>query len=73
MTQKDRILNYMRMNGKLCSLQPLEWNPRITRTAARIHDLEAEGWEIESTPCRMHTETTHHVAYELRDEGRLFA
>ena len=73
MTQKQRILDYMRLNGKLCSLAPLDWSPRITRTAAQIHDLEADGHDIISSPCRLHPDTASHVTYQLaEEEGTLF-
>ncbi len=74
MTQKDRILGYLRLNGKLCSLMPLGWSPMIPRTAARIDDLKSEGHPIVSNPCRMHTEkTSPHVVYSLEETPRLFA
>jgi hypothetical protein len=73
MSQTERIL--ARLNyGPLCSLEPLDWEPRITRTAARIQDLRDAGQEIASTPCKHPNPTAAHVVYELADpdQGRLF-
>jgi hypothetical protein len=75
MTQSDRILAYLRLNGRLCSLAPLGWTPLISRTAARINDLQHDGHAIAAAPCQMHTEpTARHVVYELvtADQGALF-
>lgn len=75
MTQQDRLLAYLRLNGKLCSLAPYQWDPMIARTGARILDLKHAGHEIVSNPCKMHTEPTpSHVVYELvtADQGSLF-
>lgn len=74
MTQNERILAYLRMQ-RLCSLDPLTWHPMITRTAARINDLRADGHQITADECRMHDrKTARHVVYELdtTDQGALF-
>ena len=74
MTQTERIL--ARLNaGPLCSLEPLDWFPRITRTAARIQDLKDRGTEIVSAPCVHVPPTASHVRYELAtaDQMELFA
>lgn len=63
MTQNDRIL--ARLNeGLMCSMEPIDWEPRITRVAARVNDLRDAGHEIESVECR-HREGARHVAYLL--------
>lgn len=74
MTQNDRILARLRM-GKLCSFEPLSWHPLISRTAARINDLKAEGFRITAHDCLIHNGSTpHHVVYELvtADQEALF-
>lgn len=75
MTQNERILNYLRINNKLCSLAPLQWNPMITRTAARISDLKLEGHQITAHDCHLHDGWfPGHVVYELvtADQGSFF-
>jgi hypothetical protein len=72
--QTDRILDRLKM-GRMCSLEPLDWTPRITRTAARIQDLKDRGTTIVSEPCLMHFEkTAPHVVYEIPNkyQGELF-
>jgi hypothetical protein len=65
MTQKDRILAALRL-GKRCSMEFLDWEPRITRAAARVEELRRDGHEIATTTCRMHWEgVAAHAAYEL--------
>lgn len=73
-TQTQRVLDRLRL-GSLCSMEPLDWAPRITRLGARIYDLKAEGYEIETrSKCYHHTEAQHHALYELidQDQGALF-
>ena len=71
MTQNERIL--ARLNaGPLCSLEPLDWEPRITRTAARIQDLRDLGHDIESVACRRHDhKTAQHVAYHIVEPDQM--
>ena len=73
MTQNERILARLK-SGPLCSLEPLDWEPRITRTAARIQDLRDGGTDIVSAPCVHLYKTASHVKYELSvaDQGSLF-
>lgn len=71
MSQNERILARLKM-GQMCSLEPLEWTPRITRTAARIWDLEADGHVVVSADCRMHTgKTARHSVYRLVVEDQM--
>jgi hypothetical protein len=73
-SQTDRILDRLKM-GRMCSLEPLDWTPRITRTAARIQDLKDRGTDIVSEPCLMHFDkTAAHVVYNLAtsDQMELF-
>lgn len=74
MTQNERILEYLKLNNRLCSLAPISWSPMITRTAARINDLKLQGHEITTHDCLMHREAPRHVVYELvaADQGALF-
>lgn len=73
MSQNTRILNRLKM-GQMCSTEPLEWQPRIVRVAARVKDLRDQGFEIETeTTCGIHG--SQHALYRLvdQDQGRLFA
>lgn len=74
-TQTERILSYLRLNNRMCSFEPLQWEPMIARTAARINDLKLDGHEITAHDCRLHRgETPRHVVYELvtADQRALF-
>lgn len=65
MTQKERVLTALRL-GKRCSMEFLDWEPRITRVAARVEELRRDGHEITTARCRMHWDTVAaHAAYEL--------
>lgn len=75
MSQNDRILAYLRLNNRLCSFAPYEWEPAIKRPAARIDDLKKRGHEITSHQCLNHPgKTAGHVVYELvtADQTSLF-
>lgn len=73
-SQTDRILD--RLNaGSLCAMEPLRWEPPITRVAARICDLRDLDYEIITRQtCPFHREPQHHACYELVeiDQGALF-
>jgi hypothetical protein len=74
MTQTERILYRLNV-GPMCSLEPLDWEPRITRTAARIQDLKDRGVNVMARECLIHDHpTAHHVIYELETikQGSLF-
>lgn len=48
MTQKEMILRHLEEYGKITSFEAfVEYG--ITRLAARIHDLRADGYKIKST------------------------
>lgn len=76
MTQNERILHRLK-TGQLCAMEPLRWEPPITRVAARVNDLRNAGHDIMTAqPCHIgHREPGHHAAYTLADldQGRLFA
>lgn len=67
MTQTERILRRLNM-GPMSSMEPLEWEPRIVRVAARIKDLRDQGYRIETTQAK------NHVVYTLQTQaqGELF-
>jgi hypothetical protein len=68
-TQNERIIHFLRMthNG-LCAMNPLRWDPPITRVAARIHNLRAMGYAIESKhKCPVHG-GANHAYYVLADD-----
>lgn len=74
LSQKDRILRRLNL-GQLCSMEPLTWEPPITRVAARIYDLTEAGYEIEARQsCGLHREPAAHACYRLvnEDQGSLF-
>lgn len=48
MTQGAKIINYMRSNGSITTLEAVLYL-RVTRLSARIHDLRAKGYNIVGT------------------------
>lgn len=74
MTQTDRLLHALRYKP-VCSMELLDWQPRITRGAARILELRAEGHDIATSICKLHDHpTARHARYDLvtADQGALF-
>ena len=74
MTQTERILTRLKA-GPLCSMSPLDWEPRIYRVAARVKDLRDSGVEITAAVCQQHFDpTSNHAVYqlEIQDQGALF-
>lgn len=70
MTQTERIL-YRLNAGPMCSLEPLDWSPRITRPAARVQDLRDRGTQVISEPCELHPrKTSAHVVYRIPDQSQ---
>lgn len=70
-SQKQRILDALHLEPR-CSLEFLDWTPRITRGAARIQDLKDDGHTIMSDTCRLHDyETATHVKYTLATSDQL--
>lgn len=74
-SQTDRILD--RLNaGSLCAMEPLRWEPPITRVAARICDLrDLDHKIITQQICPFHREPQYHACYELvsQEQRSLFA
>ncbi len=69
MSQKIDILAAL-TNGPLCSTTIL--GMFIPRGAARISDLRAEGWIVETRPCSKHSHDTRQIEYVLRNTpGRM--
>lgn len=48
MTQKERVLDYIRVHGSITSYQAFE-QLKITRLAARIDELKRDGHNIHCT------------------------
>lgn len=73
MSQSERILRRLNQ-GPMCSMEALDWEPRIYRVAARIKDLRNSGYEIVSDLCAEHGRTENHAVYRLieQDQGSLF-
>ena len=67
MSQKDRILNRLNL-GLMCSMEPLDWEPRIYRVAARVLDLRSEGYPITTVECE-HNGASH-AAYVLESANQ---
>jgi hypothetical protein len=61
-SQKDRVLAAL-TRGPLCATTLLDM--RIPRGAARISDLKAEGWIIDSRTCQQHSHDTRQIEYVL--------
>ena len=62
MRQQDRVLAAL-TRGPVCA--DTEWQPRIRRLAARIHDLTKCGWLIEAPDCTQHSHASKTIAYRL--------
>jgi hypothetical protein len=71
MSQNERLLTRLRI-GPMCAMEPLDWTPRIYRTAARIKDLRDAGQPISTDVCGEHR--NNHAVYKLetQDQGELF-
>jgi hypothetical protein len=68
MSQKQRLLQALKL-GPVCGTTLLEWH--IPRYGARLHELRAEGYEIESKPCRLHYHESPQTVYELVEMDQL--
>ena len=68
MSQKDRILSRLNL-GLMCSMEPLDWQPRIYRVAARVLDLRPEGYDIVTVECEHHGGASH-AAYVLESANQ---
>ena len=65
-TQTQRLLEILRYSGGVCAMEPLRWEPPITRVAARIHDLRRRGHAITTaTTCQKHG-GAHHAFYRYQ-------
>ena len=68
MTQKERIRKYLDDFGSITPVQAMK-DLGVMRLAARISDLEAEGWEIEherETGENRYGEKTSYARYRLK-------
>ena len=45
MTQKDRVLRYIKNHGTITAQEALAWCG-VMRLASRIHELREDGWQI---------------------------
>lgn len=71
--QIDRIYAWLDQNDGLCGMAPLDWSPRIYRVAARILDLRAMGYQIETlNKCPIHNAAHAYYRLTLPEEQRLF-
>lgn len=70
MTQTERILTRLN-SGPMCSMEPLDWDPRIYRVAARIKDLRDTGQNITASVCQEHFDpVSNHARYKLTDQSQ---
>lgn len=70
MTQTERILHRLN-SGPMCSMEPLDWEPRIYRVAARIKDLRDRGHDITAAVCQEHFDpTSNHARYKLATQSQ---
>lgn len=69
-SQDDRIHDRLKQGG-LCAMEPLEWEPPITRVAARIHGLTKKGIVIDAQHTCPEHDGARHAYYHLPLE-RLF-
>lgn len=72
-TQNQRILTYLLLTQiGLCAMAPLDWNPPITRVAARIHNLKGQGWGIVTQQqCPRHDTPKNHAFYVLAGDRNM--
>ena len=61
-TQKDYVLSWL-TKGPLCATTILK--EHIPRGAARVSDLKAEGWIIDTQTCQQHTHENRQIEYVL--------
>ena len=61
-SQKDYVLSWL-TKGPLCATTILK--EHIPRGAARVSDLKAEGWIIDTQTCQQHSHTTRQIEYVL--------
>lgn len=67
MSQKSNILKWLQeAPDGICSTDLLRI--RIPRGAARISELRAEGYVIDTVTCRQHGHNTRQIRYVLRRE-----
>lgn len=67
MKQAQMIVDYMRKNGSITTMQAFEMG--ITRLASRIHDLRGMGLDIESESVKSknrYGEPVHFARYRFR-------
>lgn len=48
MTQKERIIDYIRLHGSITTMEAFN-NLHVTRLAARIEELKKDGYKIHCT------------------------
>ena len=67
-TQSDKILNYMKVNGSITSLEAIQ-NFGCTRLSGRIYDLKKRGHNITSEYTTVPTRygSTRVAVYRLED------
>lgn len=66
MKQTQQIIDFMRANGSITTMQAFEMG--ITRLASRIHDLRCMGLEIESETVKAknrYNEPVHFARYRF--------
>lgn len=67
MTQNETILEHIKKNGSITSLEAFELY-RITRLSGRIHDLRAQGNNITTEKVKAKNGAIYAV-YKLKGEG----
>jgi Helix-turn-helix domain len=70
-SQKSVLLDRLQ-HGPVCSYVFYQENGMTHRLAARVWDLKADGYDITSRRCDLHSHESGAVLYELHENGTLF-
>jgi hypothetical protein len=68
LTQTEKIIQYIRVHGSITSFESFS-KLHITQLAARIFELEREGYIFSRE--NVITEDTHYVIYRLEDTNEI--
>lgn len=65
MTQREKVLQYMKYNGSISTMECFD-KLKITRLSARIYDLRKMGIKIKQE--RRYKDNTHYDVFSLVEE-----
>lgn len=67
MSQKERILKYLKYHGHITSLDGFKFHPPIIRVGNRVNEMIQSGIPIKKE--RVNTENSHYTKYSLDGES----